>query len=380
MRNVSSIILSLVLGSSFAAQAETAEKIELGLNDVSVLLPYNEQPKLYEVAPTIDGFVSREILLTIDKALSDDSPNTDELSVFFRRGERQFFTYRMVSFRVDPCANIISVKKDLTACRPEFRVVWQRHDKGRTQFEDNNIHAIHVLTKTEFQGVVDTLRKLKSGSPIDTQALPLSPNPVIAQEGLESPYYLGMMDLVKTYARPNNLKEVAFLAETSQGGHWPMLKLEVNGEDAKAIVIPGTEKDEDGNALFVQRMDGRSELDEPFPIGNAAHNLFRSRDNDAKTVKNAFAIEKPSLHSPAETDCASCHRAELERSFILERNPGLDIPKDVFTSRRWNLTNVSGRRQSQSLQVFSYFVRDVRIMPRTINETAVVADFINANY
>ncbi len=378
MRNFSSVFM--LFGLSLSSNLLAAEKVQLGLNDVSVLLPYNEQPSLFDTSPTIESFVSKDILLAIDKTLSDDDENMDELSVFFRNGNREFFTYRLVSFRVDPCANKIAIKGKLNKCRPEFRVVWQRHTKGRKQFEDNNIHAIHVLSKPEFSTVVDSLRAIKLSSPLDTQALPLSPNPVIAKEGLESPYYKGMMDLVKTYARPDNLKEVAFLAETSQGGHWPMLKLEINGSEAKAVAVPGTEKNEEGKPFFVQRMDGRSELEDPLPLGKSAHNLFKVRGQDAAVVKNAFEIEKPSLHSAAETDCASCHRAELERSLVLENNPGLELPKDIFSSSKWNLTNVSGARQAQSLQVFSYFVRDVRIMPRTINETVEVVDYINAHF
>ncbi len=411
MRVLSFLILALSLASARLSAEESRlsppsgairdSKAKLGLNDVSILLPYQKFPGLFQQAPKLneipnpelfaaglpaaelDGqaFVSADILLKIDRTLQDDNKNLDELSVFFRMTPQNFFEYRLAGIRFDPCANQLEVGKDESKCRHEFRLVWQQRDVKRNRFLDNNIHAIHQMTSEQFQEIVASLRQLKSQAKTDTLAMALQPNPTIVEEGLESSYYKGIIGLVHRYVRASNLIEVAFLAETNQSGHWPMLKLKANDGEFSAITIPGTETKENGSSFFVQRMDGRSTLDDPIPLGNGKDNLFTAVDDKAKFA-NAFRIENPLKHSAHETDCAGCHRASLEKLEALEKNPALKAPKDAYRSKsqsNWNLQALFPKSNEQSLQLFSYFLNAAEISPRTINESAEVADFINSH-
>jgi hypothetical protein len=398
MRAASILGLAFLLSApSFGSPAASklrnqAPKVMLGLNDVSILLPYNTRPELFTTAPRIDAtpdpetfakglpaapvdgsaFVPEDILRSIDKVLADDSENQDELSVFFRVAPQKMFEYRLAAIRFDPCANVLSIKGDETKCRHEFRLVWQ-HAK-RNRFEDNNIHAIYQMNDIQFAEIVATLRELKASAKVDSLGEALQPNPTIAAEGLDSAYYRGVIGLVHRYIRASNLIDIAFLAETSQGGHWPMLKLGVKDKVASTLPLVATDSPE----LKVQRMDSRGRLDLPFPLGTTKDAIFNVEDPQT-LFANAVRLQNPRLHDVDNLDCASCHRSELIKQDLGDLSSFVS-PEGAYVNKNWNLKALFGIADQESLQMFSFFFGSVKIAPRVINESAEVADYINSRY
>lgn len=403
-----------------------AVKIELGLNDVSILLPYKEKPELFSVAPQLndkpdpeslapglkalpldgEAFVPMSVLLKISDVTAadietrqadfDSFESSDRLTSAEKKemetilgmfGDFEGPTrnsnlnpYRMTSIRIDPCANASFAGSDLSKCRIEFRMVWQETSRG--MLKDANVHTIYIISPEDMKEIVKTLRELKAASGLDTSREALQPQPDIIKEGLEGQYYKGVIGLVHRFARSSNLAQVAFFAETNQGGHWPFVKLDLQSGEVIALPIPGEKAGPNLSQLVVQRIDGTRSggLLSPSPLGVKKDNLYLSDEPQVKFA-NAHRIENPSLHNADSNDCASCHTAMLEKVNALEAKPNLVVPKDAFQSSKWNLEVKYMPDVMQSLQIFSYFPPNrVRIAPRAINESAVVADFINSHY
>jgi len=88
-------------------------------------------------------------------------------------------------------------------------------------------------------------------------------------------------------------------------------------------------------------------------------------------------IENPNLVSNDQTDCASCHVSTTARAYA-ESHLGLgaEVSPNRFTST-WNLKNVAEPTiPDTSFHSFGLFEK-VTISQRTINESAVVADWVN---
>ncbi|MBC7659180.1 MAG: DUF1592 domain-containing protein [Chitinophagaceae bacterium] len=144
---------------------------------------------------------------------------------------------------------------------------------------------------------------------------------------------------------------------------------------------------------FVQRLDGDfSGLSAPTPLPSVTDTLYpefasifgydgnrSTPENAAIKVKNSFSIENPNAHDATTLDCASCHTADTERRAAVEAVPTLSVvSKAAFKSTTWNLTATQPDFDHSSLQMFSFFGNGFRIALRTINESAFVADQINA--
>jgi hypothetical protein len=279
--------------------------------------------------------------------------------------------------------------------RLNFQIL-QGKDGSFRGVRDYNIHAIYELSASEFADVVATLRTLHKNASVDTMSLPLLPHPVIAKEGAEGAYFKGIIGIVHRFARASKMTNLAFLADTAPGlgGHWPMVTAIVRAGKATFIDIPSTFKDPLPTYNMVQRMDGHGAgLEDPIPMSTSKVSLY-PQDNDALRLKNSFTIENPHMNDAVRLDCASCHTAMSQRQENYRRlaKSGAKpvVPKEAFTSSHWDLSvfiespeetipvPFRAFRDGTSLQMFSYFMGSAKITQRVVNETAVVADFINS--
>ncbi len=85
----------------------------------------------------------------------------------------------------------------------------------------------------------------------------------------------------------------------------------------------------------------------------------------------ALRVQNPTLHSAETMDCANCHLAEGARR-IGESTFGLSTASAFQHAR--SLARVDERTSVTNLHAFSYLHRQVSIMQRTANESAMVAD------
>ncbi len=342
------------LGNDFPQQDSKEQtpirpsEVKLGLNDVSILIPYFKHPALFSSMPSFLDYFPSSYLKDMDSTLRADNETADQNTTFARIGtDRSYFDYRLVSIRFDPCANVL-YPMSTPSCEPEIRLVWQRVVKASDTdyfFDDNVIHTIHSVTPGEFKTIVGQLRVLKVNAKVETYNLPLLPSPIIEKEGPNSVYLKGLLALVKSNTK--NLIGIAYFANTSKTlGNWPMFRLDRSGESLYETNIPVA------NAK-IQRMTGRSSLSNPTPLGKTA---------------DANALENPRLHSTLDTDCASCHRANADA------NKGLG----KYENSNFDLTARFATGSKVSLQMFSYFDQQIKITPRVINTSAEICDFINS--
>ncbi|RYZ48412.1 MAG: hypothetical protein EOP07_25805, partial [Proteobacteria bacterium] len=316
-------ILNLYAADANMDRSETAHRV-LGLNDVAILLPYNEHPDLFTNAPDMsdkpniagDGqsFVPSWILRKIGETNNEDfNQRTNEIFNFefesslspeekseYKNllpsevraggdeglfiGSKLKYSYRLASIRIDPCADAIAIRAaDLgpESCRGELRLVWQavqKNARGTFAFLDNNIHAIYSLTQKEMHSIVQTMRALNS-SVIDPHGEALRAQPDIVREGIKGPYYRAIDALVQQYAHASRLTHLAFVAQTNAGGHWTFLKFALTGKKAKALPIAESGSEHLQEKL-VQRitLSGFSGLGTPSPIGARGDNIYEARD------------------------------------------------------------------------------------------------------
>lgn len=351
------------------------DKIKLGLNDVSILFPYLVHRELFTLMPEVKSFLPEGSLTKIDETLRMNDPEADQQSTFARLGDNQeFFNYRLVSARLDPCANLRE-RSTVDDCQGELRLVWQKVLGSKPEeffFDDNVLHSIHALSRDQVRTVIKSLKTLKVVSRMDTLDQPLLPNPTLVKQGLDTPYFRGLLALIRRHAKPANLKGLAFFANTSKTlGNWPMLRLNFDEGVATPELIPGT------NNAYVQRMFGRLELSAPTPPAEIDSKIFDA-GQPAEVFASSFRLENPLLHSTQNTDCASCHRADLERSKAQKLFPNYALPSDAYRNGNWDLSAKYGIGSPLSLQMFSYFDNNVKIAPRVINTTAEICDLINS--
>lgn len=129
----SPLLLALALGTMFNTSCDnaasstlqsnrkTTQNIELGLNDVAIMMPYEAHPEMIAKAPTAAAFVPAFAMQEIKKILIDDQKiHNDEQNAFGKLGDLSLEAdiadlgaeagptpFRMVSIRIDPCGNSI---------------------------------------------------------------------------------------------------------------------------------------------------------------------------------------------------------------------------------------------------------------------------------
>ncbi len=400
--------------SSVSSAPEAREAIALGLNDVAILMPYESHPDMIATAPTVAGFVPPFAIEEIQKILlADEQTHASENFAFGNLGDQTLepdianlgsldgpTPFRLVSIRIDPCANSLARLKNGEACVHEVRNIWQPMtiEGGKAFTIDVNLHSIHRLDDKAFKLFIKDLRALRTISAPKSEAL--SANPTLVREGKNGHYFEGLMHLLKTQIGLQNLKRVAFFADTNPNflGHWTMLAFDLEGEKIIRAPSPTLGKQPGENQKLVQRIEGApNRLGEPRPLGDFADNLFppmpepASRDEASmmELAKNfllnkyqrALALENPQLHEPANADCASCHMAVIEK-FKLKREleaMGLALPKEEFKADEWNLSSqVTPDSSPTALQIFSFFKNQSRIAPRVIHDAVLSAERINA--
>lgn len=409
----------------------------LGLNDVAILLPYQTLPGLLGQAPTLfdkpdparfapgtdalpldgESFVPNALLQEISAILMDDQAIHEkekfafgtvgnpivEKNVTAKGAEERSSPYRFVSMRIDPCANILHINGDMRSCERNIRLVFQplHLENGKVTAIDSNIHAIYQPDEKTFLSFVNGVRNLRAAAGAADRDEPLSPQPVIAREGLESPYFHGLLGLMHRYLRASSLKRVAFFGDTNTEhlGHWPMVAVNVHDRKAvraplfKLAFQPGEE------VKPVQRIEGATSgfLQEPMPRGDMKPSLFPSvtQPEDPSEMEAfikaflnekyqaALQVENPDIHDPSTADCATCHMAVSTRLILAREMRGMGLTPsetDAYKSQSFNLkSDVTAEFSQQALQIFSYFKTEPKIAPRAVHDAAASADFLNGN-
>lgn len=436
-RNVyAAILLSLtacVETPDSKARSESSA-VKLGLNDVAIILPYKSSPGLLELAPTAfnkpaparyapgadalpldgEGFVPNTVLQEISAILMDDRAIHEKENFAFGTvgnpevegkvtasgAENSDSPYRFVSMRLDPCANILHINGNLSSCERNIRLVFQplHLENGKVSAIDNNVHAIYQPDERTFASFVNGVRDLRAAAGAAARDEGLSLHPVIAREGLEGPYFKGLIGLMHRYLRASSLSRIAFFGDTNTAhlGHWPMVAFNVKDGKAVRIALPKLAVQAGEETKLVQRIEGATSgfLQEPAPRGDMKPSLFPPMTPPdpaemegfikaflTEKYQAAVQVENPDKHDPFTSDCASCHMAAATRLGLAKemRGMGLELPEaDAYRSQSFNLkSDVTSEFSHQALQIFSYFKTEPKIAPRAVHDAAASADFLN---
>lgn len=409
-------LLTAACSNSKSSGLSSTNQIELGLNDVAVLIPYNKVPALMEKSPTINGdhiFVSDELLGQLSQILVGDRKIHEQESFEFgRTGDATFesdittpfkasMPYRITSMRIDPCVNELQ-KSASEICEANIRLVFQPLylENNEVFAKDSNIHAIYRIEPMPFAAVLKQMRELRAKAGPADPSEALSEHPVIAKEGEKSLYFSTLMSILKSNLSVKNLKRVAFFGDTDPNnqGHWPMVAFNVENEKPILVPLDKLSKQEGEIQKNVQRLHGNHEhLEDPLPRGDIKDTLFPivslTGTEDPQTIQktisemlkskyqNSFLVDNPTLHDPSTVDCASCHVAQIQRSQLMPeaRAMGIDLPTDLgFKSAKFNLeSNVKADFSRISLQILSYFKNFPKVAPRAANDAAHSLELIN---
>lgn len=420
---------------------EGAPSVVLGLNDVSVLFPYVERLDLYERSPRLGAlgpdnkraFLPEDTLQALQAELKKDenlrinegfayggiSSQTSFEETFFQEIPEQ---YKLVSFRVDPCANLMSESLEQTdiesRCLAEFRLVWQSMELRDSDIHahDRSLHLIYHLEQGEFEKLVGSLRGIKQRldpegiiSPVNA---PLGPNPLMLADTTAEEAIDAYFEIVKTFAKSSHISSIAAFGDTApnMAGHWPMLMLDRSaeggwvGKPLNAVAVSEEVKKgrkpiflDDGGVEMqtvsvkespksVQRIEGAmGRLSEPTPVGlvDEAFKAWFKSGEEKSYLESLQQRANPQFHSFETLDCASCHTIDQDKEALFALAPELSdeaLPQLSFSLSSWNLEKVYNTPSATSLQMFSLFLGEYSVRQRVINESAIVAERIRKFY
>lgn len=421
------LIFSLLAASCKTSESRVSSeaKVALSLNDVSILVPLHLVQDFRDQLPRLTGkgegeafapdWLGREIASIQTEELQNrqkqrpSDPPGDVVKI-----PDDFSDFRFVALRLDPCANIRTAKSSPETCLPQLRLIWQRlvdqgpRDTGSTtnpgpfsRAKDSAVHTVYQLSKAELQTIVSLLRDLHKNASLDTKGMPLQPHPVLAKEGVSSPYFKGVLSIVGRFARASQLTHLSHFSAVNSGNVWQMTLFEVKGGKAERLDIPSVQPRKDEGTMQVQtlRRDPNDrtlivtpKTSSPFVLSETIDlradpgvKAAQEETLDRRIIENIAAIENPTLHDATNIDCASCHRAlgtyAFARDREMKKRGKLEDAKQGYKSKTQNISFAVEPYMLDftgpwALHMFSYFSDHPRITPRVINESAEVLDFI----
>ncbi len=389
------VVLGACGGGDDTTDGSDDVDVHVGTNDVSILLPL----------PT--SAAQADELLTL-ASLGVGGPllpeaQFDAISVFSDNPteNRSYAAWRIVAARIDPCfPSLALLATDPTACRRQLRLVaqpLQTSPKLGIVALDATIHLFFDQDEATFRAMAAAFVGLQTTT-TKADATRLTVHPTIATEGLEGATQAALRDLITTYAGAARLTQVTFME--GRGVAWEFGGMRIDAAGARTdIAIPGLAV-ADGNTRQTNGSDfngvfgvtpastestqletalagtvvgdpenGAAQVELQAPVGDIEAALQLSLDLDNPT----------SSFDPDTVDCVSCHVAGRAR----DRAALLGFPSDGmarFSNRRdlslaWPQQNISA---PTAMRMFGYNEQVVFVGQRVVNESAAVADAIEA--
>jgi len=289
----------------------------------------------------------------------------------------------VVAARVDPCFRL-----GAGPCRKQIRLVAQPLTEGQRGAQDATIHLSYDLSDDDFSQVRDELLALKQLAKGATTCAPLGVHPVMQKEGLEGPYATRLKALVLRFCGEDTLSRAALMTFSGQVPFWSFRAWDVTGtltpaaiprtqgatsQDFAARAGPlggppryGTLTPAPDHSKIPMLLDDRAIRDQPESL-------------ILQAVDESWALENPRRESAGTADCLSCHLAGRERELAAEdRGVSADPSASGYRNPRHDLSLVPDGLGVSSQRAFGYLMTTPSISQRVINESAEVADALNA--
>lgn len=299
---------------------------------------------------------------------------------------RVYDSLRVVGLRFDPCFQEGAVP---SPCQRQVRLVWQplsalgtRRESGATTI-DAAVHSFHILSESEWRGLVQGLRMLKRTFPLGP-GLPLQVHPWLSRQGYGGAFWSEFQKVVLPLIGGDNIGRVTAMTVNPRGDVWVFLGFDREGTGWRRVTVPRV--NHTAQAFFsglIGAPEFRTDMN-PRPEGEAAlmellldSAKMREEQPEEKivaAVRRAHFLGNPHLSNPGTVDCASCHAARAVPSWA-ERNfpqwAGRRFPERFIASVNSANLTVNPLR-TNVVRAFGYFGTDPVIAQRTINETAVI--------
>ncbi|WP_413291749.1 hypothetical protein ACLSU7_10045 [Bdellovibrio sp. HCB185ZH] len=297
---------------------------------------------------------------------------------------------RVVAMRIDPCFPLPTPQN----CQRQLRLVWQPLEDGRfkAQTVDAALHSFYVLTDEEFISLLNDLQAWKYKYQMNTTGLPLQVHPVWAHVQENHSSITDFNNIVLKYAGLKNLSRVTAMVLRGAGDMWAFGGFDVKGGKLQMFKIHRTDR---AAQAFINRAVPADHFDQgmisPAPEGNDTINKIIVNSANLQTgneelirkeVFAAYRIENPKVFHAENMDCVSCHVAQTARDWAFKKRADINYT-DLFQAAsyqnaKYNMQNVTPiLGHTQNIRAFGYFIENVAISQRVINESAEVADVIN---
>jgi hypothetical protein len=293
-------------------------------------------------------------------------------------GSGGFSDLRLVSVRLDPCAAHGN-------CGSEVRVVWQPV-LAQGGADDGAVHAIYAVPADELERLLEQILTLKAmyGAGV-SYGDSLGVQPILAATGLDGGFARGLHALWLAHLGQERITRATFLVHMNlDGDFWQFKRFDRQGDAMVAVDVVGTSSPVtmvSGSSALADTLGAIGASVEVMPTVPAMIPIVSGGRPSQATAElsDAFAAAiatlDPTRHNSEDTDCVSCHVAEGARSIGVREYGFVDA--GAFANAR-SLTYVRAGSAITNFHAFGYLGTSISVMQRTANESALVADRMQA--
>jgi len=288
---------------------------------------------------------------------------------------------RVVGVRLDPCSA-------RGGCSSEVRVVYQPIVAHTVMGEaaDGAVHVFYAVPADELRYMLEQILALKKayGAGI-AYGDKLGPQPILAATGNSGAYAQGLHAILLAHLGEQRIERVTFLLHVfpdQDAWQFALFERVASAFVARSIInVTSPSQEILGNVAFPDQLGGIEQDAQSTPtLPGVAVLASASRPAQATPAvvagfASAVDAQNPMKHTSEDTDCGSCHLAEGAR------RAGTQVygltPTAPFTSAR-SLDYVRDSIAVTNFHAFGYLGTSISVMQRTANESALVADRMQA--
>lgn len=382
---------SLLFALLFLSAVPAVAQQKFDVNDVSFLFPVepaNKNPN-YLLHLENEGRYGQ----LLSESLWGDLPMRNKL--FYEN-------WAVTAARFEPCTE--GDKENPTKCTSELRLTAQPLIPGPHGYKIDldGMHLIYGLDSQQTVKFLSRLRQLKNLSYVPTNGVPLGVHPALRGGGMETPFYKALIQLILDFTGENKLIRIAISKDSTivwefQGGVFQNGKFSLDpipnlGRTTEMLF---TFQEDDGLGTGSMSPEPETpasvlplfEDSEEFERAIRDGSFFRPGNSYAAAAELAVKIENPMQGTHRlNTDCVSCHQAERFAGYaksLFGRFQGNKPYPWSFETMKFNLpgytlTNDTAFVDAPSITIaFGWAADKATIIQRVINESAIVADWMN---
>jgi hypothetical protein len=349
---------------------------ELGMNDISILLPLPADattPVLAPFAPMVDASSFAGVVLRGDLG-SRTGDSTIELGQF-----------QIVALRFDVCDRS-SVGPCPANVDGRLRLIVQPVIAGANGPTTIDVasHVFYPIPAADLPDVVDQLRDLAALG--DTpESDPLEVTPAAANPA----YIAKLAALVTKYAVPANNVRITAAGQVvdTTPFEWHFRELDWDGSQFAPTLIPEVDEYQqqmqvaDGDITYQVPSLGVADAPVGFALAiEGSYFKAASPANQALALDALSQILNPTLNDAVNTQCMSCHVA----TYLASYRAG-ELGVDPSASPSWyhssrNISAPFANSDARQVRAFGYVDATPVVSQRVVNDTAHTLDDVDARY